>query len=252
MRCGTLSRLVVGALVLSGCASDATRVLKDITGIPPPNESRPTGETRWVLIQNLRFIAEMAEPEYIWVEEDRIPGTLTTAIFGRRAALAPQHLVAQHGPPPEGGLISPLQGGPPLASRAGTIPTAGPPSLLQSERDLAERGALPASPPQVAVRTPGAPAAAPRGYVIHVQAGLVVVDLTAADGIKKGSLLSVRRGGTPLTHRVTKEYLEQLEENEIATARVIELQPRFSVAEIQEIQAGTEPKVKDRVVVKQP
>jgi len=91
-----------------------------------------------------------------------------------------------------------------------------------------------------------------RGYVIHVQAGLIVVDLTAADGIKPGSLLSVRRGGTPLTHPVTREYLGELEDKEIATARVVELRERFSVAEIQETRPGVELQIKDRVVVKQP
>ncbi len=248
---GAIALLVVTLGLLSGCAASDT--LRSIAGVPPPEPpGRPAGETRWVLIQNPRFGATTSEPEHVWVEEDRIPGTLTTAIFGRNAVLAPQHLVPRYAPPPENGQISPLQGGPPLASRAETIPVAGSRALLRPERGPAEGTPLPASPPQVAVRTPGTPEAPLRGYVIHVQAGLVVVDLTSADGVKKGSVLTLYRERVPLTHPVTGQYLGEMGGEEIGTAKVVEVRQRFSVAELQRTRPGLEPKVKDRVVVTQP
>lgn len=185
---------------------------------------------RWVLIKNPRFGATRADPEYVWVEEDKIPGSLNTALFGKKSVLAPQHAVASYGPPPNGGTISALQGGPPEVNRGGAS---------------VHPWASSASPGS---RGPVVPQVTPRGYVIYIDAGRIVVDLISLDGVKPGSILSLRREGIPLKHPVTGAYLGELDE-EIGTARVIELRERFSVAEVQEIRPGFELRLKDRVVV---
>jgi hypothetical protein len=78
-----------------------------------------------------------------------------------------------------------------------------------------------------------------------VQAKLLVVDLTTADGLQPGSRLSLRRAQVSLKHPVTGEPLGELDE-EIGTARVVEVHERFSVAELEEV-PGFEAQVKDRV-----
>ena len=222
--------LLLGLLVLSGCGT-AQKVKDWVTG-NPREEVPQVKETRWVLIRNPRFEATMAEPEYIWVEEDKIPTTLNTMLFGKQAILAPRDVVAKYGGPPGGGQISSLQGGTTqVASRA---PTAVPRT---------------ASRPSVAGEAPPAELT-PRGYVVHVDKQRVVVDLTAQDGLKKGSLLSLRRERIRLTHPVTGEYLGDLDE-EIGSARVVELRERFSVAEVREVRPGYQVQPKDRVVVRE-
>ncbi|MFQ5990464.1 MAG: hypothetical protein ACE5K9_11170 [Candidatus Methylomirabilales bacterium] len=194
----------------------------------PPSKTRPDG-TRWVLIRNPRFGATMADPEYIWVEEDKVPKTLSSVIFGKQSVLASHDVVATYGPPPDGGQISPLQGG---------LPRRG----LASVRPTSPRRSLGAEEPVIAEVTR-------QGYIVFIQNRLIAVDLTSADGLRIGSTLSLRRGSIPLTHPATGEYLGELNQ-EIGTARVIELRERFSVAEIQELRPGIELKVKDRAVVK--
>ncbi|MFQ6672150.1 MAG: hypothetical protein ACE5KY_02525, partial [Candidatus Tectimicrobiota bacterium] len=183
---------------------------------------------RWVLIQNPRHGATRGEPEYVWVEEDKIPGTLNTVLFGKDSILAPQDVVASYGPPPSGGRISALQGGATAGAVASLRPRASRASL-DSPRSLT-------------------PEVTPRGYVIYIDEGRVVVDLTSLDGVKPGAILSLRRERIPLKHPVTGEYLGELDE-EIGTARVVEIRERFSVAEVREIRAGFQLRVKDRVVV---
>ncbi len=258
MRYRTVSLLALTLPLVAGCAVE-NETVQGILGIPRPSAAtQPAEPTRWVLIQNPRFGATMAEPEYIWVEEDRIPGTMTTAVFGRRAILAPTHLVPRYAPPPDGGPISPLQGGPPVASRSdASAVSAGPRALLGPERAASGASAPVVTPapssPQEARATGGrAQESAPRGYIVHVQAGLVVVDLTAADGIRKGSLLTLYRERVPLTHPVSGQYLGEVGGEEIGTARVVEVRERFSVAELQRTRPGPEPKVRDRVVITQP
>ncbi len=253
----SLGLLALTASLLAGCGTSGAA--RELLGVPPSPAPRPAGEeVRWVLIQNPRFGATMAEPEYIWVEEDRIPGGVTTFLFGRKAVLAPLHEVPRHGPPPGDGPISPLQGGPPVASRSeASAISAGPRGLLRSERPVpgpASPTVTPApSSPQEARSTGGrVQEPAPRGYIIHVQAGLVVVDLTAVDGIRKGSLLTLYRERVPLTHPVSGQYLGEVGGEEIGTARVVEVRERFSVAELQRTRPGPEPKVRDRVVITQP
>jgi len=51
-----------------------------------------------------------SEPEYIWVEENKVPTTITTLIRGKGAIIAAPEIVANTGPPPGGDKISPRQG----------------------------------------------------------------------------------------------------------------------------------------------
>ena len=101
-----LSLLVALALAVSGCST-----VRDVLGIPSPGDPsvaiRPA-ETRWVLINNPRFGDVPSEPEYVWVEEDKIPFTIK-GVFNKNAILAPPEIVAKYGSPPGGGKISPRQ-----------------------------------------------------------------------------------------------------------------------------------------------
>ena len=220
--------LLLGLLVLSGCSTAQT--VKDWVTGNPREEAPQVKETRWALIRNPRFEANMAEPEYVWVEDDKIPTTLNTLLFGKNSVLAPPDVMVKYGSPPAGGQISPLQGGTTrVASRGPTaIPRTAARSSAATEAPLAE--------------------VTPRGYVVLVDKQRVVVDLTAQDGLKKGSLLSLRRERIRLTHPVTGEYLGDLDE-EIGSARVVELRERFSVAEVKEVRPGYQVQAKDRVVV---
>jgi len=88
-----------------------------------------------------------------------------------------------------------------------------------------------------------------RGVVVYVDTTRIVIDLTAADGIRAGSLVSLRRDAIPLVHPVTGEVLGELDE-EVGTARVTEMRDRFSVADVQTVAPGARIQVKDRVVPK--
>lgn len=214
--------LLVAVLALSGCSS-----VRKVLGLPdqpaPSVDIRPA-EGRWLLIKNPRFGSVPSEPEYTWVEEDKIPITFTTLVRGQRAIIAPPEIVARYGPPPGGGRISPRQG----------VPDH--PSVK-----------APARPPAAAVSI--APEPVTRGYVVYVDTTRIVIDLTADDGVTPGATVSVRRDRVPLVHPVTGELLGELDE-EVATARVVETRDRFSVAEIQTVVPGVRVQVRDRAVVK--
>ena len=77
----------------------------------------------------------------------------------------------------------------------------------------------------------------------------IVIDLIAADGVRAGTVISLRRDRIPIVHPVTGEVLGELDE-EVGTARVTELRERFSVAEIQSVAPGSNIQIKDRVVPK--
>jgi hypothetical protein len=77
----------------------------------------------------------------------------------------------------------------------------------------------------------------------------IVVDLTSQDGIKPGTVVSLRRDKIPIIHPVTGELLGELDE-EVATARITETRDKFSVAEIQTLASGAHVQVRDRVVPK--
>ena len=227
---------VLAIVVLtSGCVS-----LREIVGYAAasdPSVTLKSAEPRWLLIKNSRFGDVASEPEYVWVEEDKVPLTLTKLIRGERAIIAPPEIVSQYGPPPGGGRISPRQ------------------RLPYQVGDDRER----AAPVKAAKPAKGAPGNGPvsavvgdtpkRGFVVWADTTRIVVDLTAKDGLRPGSVVSLRRDKIPIVHLVTGELLGELDE-EVATARVTETRDRFSVAEIQATAPGAHVQVKDRVVLK--
>lgn len=234
MRVQSLVWLLAAVLVVSGCSAGAA--FRKVLGVPEPGSPTITlkgAETRWLLIQNPRFGSVASEPEYVWVEEDNVPTTLKTLVRGKGSIVAPPEVVAQYGPPPGGGRISPRHGLPTQAA---------------AEPRQPDRGAAAVAAAAVAAGTPVAENR-PRGIVLYVDTTRIVVDLTEADGARPGALLSLRRDRIPIVHPVTGEVLGELDE-EIATARVTETRDRFSVAEVQSVAPGATIQVKDRVVIK--
>jgi hypothetical protein len=230
--------LVWGVLVLvlfTGCNK-----LRQIAGLPQqaePSVELRSAEPRWLLIKNPRFGDVPSEPEYIWVEEDKVPLTFTTLIRGKGAIIASPEIVARYGTPPGGGKISPRQGVP--------YPAAAPPPAASNR--AAASGTV-ASTRAVAPSAP-APESSRRGVVVYVDTTRIVVDLNAVDGLRVGSIVSLRRDKIPIVHPVTGELLGELDE-EVGTARIIELRDKFSIAEIQSTTPGSQIQVKDRVVQK--
>jgi hypothetical protein len=90
---------------------------------------------------------------------------------------------------------------------------------------------------------------ATRGYVVFVDTSRVVIDLAAADGVKLGTGVSLRRDKIAIVHPITGELLGELDE-EVATGRVVEVRDKFSVVEVQKAAAGAQVQVKDRVVLR--
>ena len=81
--------LLVLVLAVAGC-----------TTVRQPVVTPVVAETRWLLIKNLRFGEMLSEPQYVWVEADRVPITMTTLKHGKSAIIAPPEIVARYGPPP--------------------------------------------------------------------------------------------------------------------------------------------------------
>ena len=224
----SLIPILVASVLVSGCGV----TLKELLGYPAdPTPTFPgrSAARPWVLIKNPAFGSRPTEPEYIWVEEDRIPTTMGTVVRGKQSLVAPPEIVARYGSPPGGGRVSSLHGGPYAASSSAAV--IQPAAKVESK---SPSPVLPAAPPPT------------RGYVVYVDTTRVVIDLTAQDGLKPGSIVSLRRPKIPIIHPVTGEFLGELEE-EVATAKVIELRERFSVAEIQGTSPGAQIRVKDLV-----
>src|SRR5437762_4076372 len=234
----------VAVLTVTGCST-----ARNILGVASPGEPTielKSAEPRWLLINNPRFGDVRSEPEYIWVEEDKVPTTITTLIRGKGAIIAVPEIVAKYGPPPGGGKISPRQG---IAYPADTpAPKAADPRAGGS----AAVGPAKTATRTVAAATAGAtPAAEPpkRGFVVYVDTSRIVIDLTAADGVRPGTVISLRRDQIPIVHPVTGEVLGELDE-EIGVARVTEVRERFSIANVETVASGTQIQIKDRVVPK--
>jgi hypothetical protein len=230
--------VVVVAVTTFGCST-----AKSVIGVPSagdPSVTIKSAETKWLLIKNPRFGDVPSEPEYVWVEEDKIPVTFGTVVFGKGSIIASPEIVARYGAPPGGGKISPRQGMP-LQAQSGT------PAPAQAAAPAPKAGPAPAAAP---AHTNGkAPEGPKRGFVVYVDTTRIVIDLTAVDGIRTGSLVSLRRDAIPLVHPVTGEVLGELDE-EVGTARVTEMRERFSVADVQTVAPGARIQVKDRVVPK--
>jgi hypothetical protein len=237
------ARYLVGLLVLL-LAATGCNTARQVFGIPTTGEptiNLKSAETRWLLIKNPRFGDVRSEPEYIWVEEDKLPTTMTTLLRGKSAIIAPPEIVAKYGAPPGGGKISPRQGVP--------YQTAEPPRPLAADPRAGGSAAPAAGTVRVAAPAPPAPEPPRRGLVVYVDTSRIVIDLTTGDGVRPGTVLSLRRDRIPIVHPVTGEVLGELDD-EVATARVTETRDRFSVAEIQSVAAGAQVQVKDRVVLK--
>jgi flagellar assembly FlgT-like protein len=237
---------VVAVVAVSAC--NTTRQVFGIAGPGEPTIELKSAEPRWLLIQNPRFGDVRSEPEYIWVEEDKVPTTMKTLIRGKGAIIASPEIVAKYGPPPGGGKISPRQG----------VAYPGKDAPQQTAMADPRTGGSAAGAPPPAGTTLRTAAAAPaaqaapalkRGFVVYVDTTRLVIDLTAADGVRPGTVLSVRRDKIPIVHPVTGEVLGELDE-EVATVRVTETRDRMSVAEIQSVAPGAQVQVKDRVVLK--
>src|SRR6267142_1648397 len=233
----TAVRLLVGlalvALSLAACGGELPS-LREIAGLPKnddPSVEIKAAEPKWLLIKNPRFGDVASEPEYIWVEEDKIPTTMGTLVFGKGSLIASPEIVAKYGLPPGGGRVSPRQ-----RMAVSVDPTPPPP-----KPGAAKAGTQPAA------ATPTLPL--DRGFVVFVDTSRVVIDLNSKDGIKPGAQISVRRDKIAIVHPVTGELLGELDE-EVATGRVTEVKDKFSVVELSSVSNGNQVKVKDRVVVR--
>ena len=228
--------VLVVAVTAFGCST-----AKSVIGVPnagDPSVTIKSAETRWLLIKNPRFGDVPSEPEYVWVEEDKTPTTFGTVMFGKGSIIASPEIVARYGSPPGGGKISPRQGMPTQTPTA-TAPAQAP----APAKTTAAAGPTPAPANGKVVELPK------RGFVVYVDTTRIVIDLTAVDGIRAGTLVSLRRDAIPLVHPVTGEVLGELDE-EVGTARVTEMRERFSVADVQTVAPGARIQVKDRVVPK--
>jgi hypothetical protein len=225
--------LALVSLLLSACGGELPS-LRELAGLPKdvdPSVEIKAAEPKWLLIKNPRFGDVASEPEYIWVEEDKIPTTMGTLVFGKSSLIAPPEIVAKYGSPPGGGRISPRQ-----KMAVSVDPTPPPPK--------------PGAPGKPGTQAPNAPSLPlDRGFVVFVDTSRVVIDLNSKDGIKPGAQVSVRRDKIAIVHPVTGELLGELDE-EVATGRVTEVKDKFSVVELSSVTNGNQVKIKDRVVVR--
>jgi len=238
---------LIALVAVTGCTT-----VRNILGIASPGEPTielKSAEPRWLLIKNPRFGDVRSEPEYVWVEEDKVPTTITTLIRGKGAIIAPPEIVAKYGAPPGGGKISPRQGvayptqEPPRTTGAASTPTSA------DARSGGSAAVAPAAGPARSAAATPAPEPAKRGFVVFVDTDRIVIDLTTMDGVRPGTIVSVRRDRIPIIHPVTGEVLGELDD-EVGTARVTETRDRMSLAEIQSLAPGAQVQVKDRVVPK--
>src|SRR5262245_62402207 len=114
MRVPALCLLAGLALIAASLAAGAQSFpsFRDLAGLPKvddPSVDIKAAEPKWLLIKNPRFGDVASEPEYICVEEDKIPTTMGTLVFGKSSLIASPEIVAKYGSPPGGGRISPRQ-----------------------------------------------------------------------------------------------------------------------------------------------
>jgi len=232
--------VLAGALVLiaSGCGGRGWREYVGLSSPSDPSVNIRAAEPKWLLIKNPRCCDVASEPEYIWVEEDKVPTTVKSFVFGQSTLLASPEVVSKYGPPPGGGRISPRQGGAyKVENVVPTVPTSRSAAAVVANTSRTDAAAGAARPP------------ATRGYVVFVDTSRVIIDLAAADGVKLGTGVSVRRDKIAIVHPITGELLGELDE-EVATGRVVEVRDKFSVVEVQKAAAGAQVQVKDRVVLR--
>jgi hypothetical protein len=225
-------------VALAGCGGRGWREYVGLAAQNDPSVSLRAVEPKWLLIKNPRCCDIASEPEYIWVEEDKVPTTVKSFVFGKSSLIAPPEIVAKYGAPPGGGRISTRQGGAyKVENTVPTVPTGRSAAAVVSNTIRTDAPAGIAVPP------------ATRGYVVFVDTSRVVIDLAAADGVKLGTGVSVRRDKIAIVHPITGELLGELDE-EVATGRVVEVRDKFSVVEVQKAAAGAQVQIKDRVVLR--
>jgi hypothetical protein len=226
------------ALTVAGCGGRGWREYLGLANPNDPSVALRAAEPKWLLIKNPRCCDVASEPEYIWVEEDKVPTTVKSFVFGQSTLLASPEIVSKYGPPPGGGRISPRQGGAyKVENVVPTVPTSGRAAAVVANTSRTDAATGAPRPP------------ATRGYVVFVDTSRVVIDLAAADGVKLGTGVSVRRDKIAIVHPITGELLGELDE-EVATGRVVEVRDKFSVVEVQKAAAGAQVQVKDRVVLR--
>jgi hypothetical protein len=228
----------VMVLTVAGCGGRNWREYVGLASPSDPSVTIRSAEPKWLLIKNPRWGDVASEPEYIWVEEDKVPTTMKSLVFGEKTLLAPPDIVAKYGSPPGGGRISPRQGG---AYRVENVTPTAPASRSRAAAVVTNTRTDAA--PSIPVLPPT------RGYVVFVDTSRVVIDLAAADGVKVGTNVSLRRDKIAIVHPITGELLGELDE-EVATGRVVEVRDKFSVVEVQKAAAGAQVRVKDRVVLR--
>ena len=232
--------VLVGFLVIavSGCGGRGWREYVGLASQADPSVNIRPAEPKWLLIKNPRCCDIASEPEYTWVEEDKVPTTVKSFIFGKGSLIAPPEVVAKYGAPPGGGRISARQGGAyQVENVVPTIPTGRSAAAVVSNTTRTDAAS------RVAVSSPT------RGYVVFVDTSRVIIDLAASDGVKLGTGVSVRRDKVAIVHPITGEMLGELDE-EVASGRVVEVRDKFSVVEVQKAGAGVQVQVKDRVVLR--
>jgi hypothetical protein len=231
--------VLAGVLVVTvaGCGGRGWRDYVGLTTTADPSVSLRATEPKWLLIRNPRCCDVASEPEYIWVEEDKVPTTVKSFMFGESTLIASPEVVSKYGPPPGGGRISPRQGGAyKVENVVPTVPTSRSAAVVSNTSRTDAATGIATQP-------------ATRGYVVFVDTSRVVIDLAAPDGVKLGTTVSVRRDKIAIVHPITGELLGELDE-EVATGRVVEVRDKFSVVEVQKAAAGAQVQVKDRVVLR--
>ncbi|MGH7397762.1 MAG: hypothetical protein ACRELW_09505 [Candidatus Rokuibacteriota bacterium] len=225
-------------IAVSGCGGRGWREYVGLAAVNDPSVNIRPAEPKWLLIKNPRCCDIASEPEYIWVEEDKLPTTVKSFVFGKSTLIAPPEIVAKYGSPPGGGRISTRQGGAyKVENVVPTIPTSGSTVAAVSTATRTDAPSRVAAP------------SATRGYVVFVDTSRVIIDLAASDGVKVGTGVSVRRDKIAIVHPITGELLGELDE-EVASGRVVEVRDKFSVVEVQRAAAGAQVQVKDRVVIR--
>jgi hypothetical protein len=86
-------------VAISGCGGRGWREYVGLAAQNDPSVNIRPAEPKWLLIKNPRCCDIASEPEYIWVEEDKVPTTVKSFIFGQSTLIAPPEQIP-HRPEP--------------------------------------------------------------------------------------------------------------------------------------------------------
>jgi len=156
--------LVVVGVTLNACGGASLRELVGLPKVDDPSVEIKAAEPKWLLIKNPRFPDVASEPEYVWVEEDKIPTTMGTLVFGKSSLIASPEIVAKYGARPEAAASARVK-------RLPWPPSRPPRRQGGDEHDRQGRHAAGGrGPPDN------------RGFVVFVDTSRVVIDLNGKDG----------------------------------------------------------------------